>query len=224
MKDDRGWVPEATDLDYVEAIARPIHPVLAEIEAAAAPNRIPILSRDAGRVLSILAAGRRRIVEVGTAYGYSTTWLALGQPDDGTIVTIDPDVERTTIARGFWRRAGIADARIRVVNRAALEAFAGQPDEPALAGPFDLAFIDALKPEYEAYLRAILPRLGPGALVLADNVLWSGRASGARPARSDDGGSTEALRAFNAAVLGDDRFRSTILPVGDGLLLAAFTG
>ena len=63
-----------------------------------------------------LAGGRRRIVEVGTAYGYSTLWMALGQPADGTIVTIDPDRERTDLARGWWREAGIADERITVVD------------------------------------------------------------------------------------------------------------
>ena len=169
-------------------------------------------------MLSALAAGRRRIVEVGTAYGYSTLWLALGQPADGTIVTIDPDRERTGLARGWWREAGVADERITVVSAPALEAFAAA--DPALAGPFDLAFIDALKPEYGAYLTALVPRLAPGALVLADNVLWSGRV--ADPA--NDESQTEVLRAFDAAVLGDPRFNATILPVGDGLLVAGFRG
>ena len=113
-------------------------------------------------MLSVLAAGRRRIVEVGTAYGYSTLWLALGQPSDGTIVTIDPDRERTDLARGWWRQAGIADERITVVNAPALEAFADAAAHPELAGPFDLVFIDALKPEYEAYLEALVGRLAPG--------------------------------------------------------------
>ena len=171
---------------------------------------------------ALAAAGRRRIVEVGTAYGYSTLWLALGLGADGTIVTIDPDRERTDLARGWWREAGIDDARITVVSAPALDAFAA--GEPALAGPFDLAFIDALKPEYGAYLDALIDgRLAPGALVLADNVLWSGRVSGARPAAAGDT-STEALRAFCARVLADPRFQSTILPVGDGLLLAAWRG
>ena len=127
----------------------------------------------------MLAGGRRRIVEVGTAYGYSTLWMALGQPPDGTIVTIDPDRERTDLARGWWREAGIADERITVVTAPALDAFAA--GEPALAGPFDLAFIDALKPEYGGLPRALAARLAPGALVVADNVLWSGRVTGARP-------------------------------------------
>ena len=178
------------------------------------------MDRDAGRVLSVLAGGRRRIVEVGTAYGYSTLWMAFGMPNDGTIVTIDPDRERTDLARGWWRDAGIADERITVVNAPALEAFA---THPALGGPFDMVFIDALKPEYGAYLEALVGRLAPGALVTADNVLWSGRVSGSRPVAPDDD-STTALRIFDAAVLADRRFSATILPVGDGLLIATFRG
>ena len=217
MKNDRSWIPGPTDLEWIESIAAPIPAALAAIEAAAVPLRIPIVDRDSGRVLSVLAGDRRRIVEVGTAYGYSTLWMALGQPADGTIVTIDPDRTRTDLARGWWREAGIADERIAVVNAAALEAFAA--DEPGLAGPFDLAFIDALKPEYLEYLEALVPRLAPGALVVADNVLWSGRASGATPIRPDDP-DTAALRAFDVAILRDPRFTATILPVGDGLLVA----
>jgi len=218
MKDDQDWIPTRTDLDWIESLAAELGPELLAIEAAAEPEGVPIVDRHSGRVLSVLAAGRRRIVEVGTALGFSTLWLALGQPSDGTIVTIDPDRSRTDRAREFWRRAGIADERITVLSAPALEAFGR--DEPALAGPFDLAFIDALKPEYQAYLEALVPRLAPGALVVADNVLWSGRASGARASRSDDE-RVVALRAFDAAVLRDTRFHATILPVGDGLLIAS---
>ncbi|MFL5707442.1 MAG: O-methyltransferase, partial [Chloroflexota bacterium] len=147
-KNDRDWIPEGVDLDWIESLARPPAAALLAIEEAAEPLGIPIVDRDAGRVLSVLAAGRRRIVEVGTAYGYSTLWLALGQPADGTIVTIDPDRERTDLARGWWRQAGIPDERITVVNAPALEAFAERADHPELDGPFDFVFIDALKPEY----------------------------------------------------------------------------
>jgi caffeoyl-CoA O-methyltransferase len=220
-KNDRSWIPDATDHDWIESIAAPIGAALAAIEAAAEPLGIPIVDRDTGRVLSVLAGGRRRIVEIGTAYGYSTLWMALGQPADGTIVTIDPDRSRTDLARGWWRQAGVADERITVVTAPALDALAD--DEPALAGPFDLAFIDALKPEYGAYLEALVPRLAPGALVTADNVLWSGRVSGARPATAGDE-SVTALRVFDGAVLTDPRFTATILPVGDGLLVAALRG
>lgn len=223
MKDDRDWIPDAADLEWIESIADPIEPAFAAIEAAAAPLGVPIVDRHTGRVLSALVAGRRRVVEVGTAYGYSTLWLALGQPGDGTIVTIDPDAGRTTLARGWWREAGIPDHRIVQVTAPALPAFAA--GDPALAGPFDFAFIDALKPEYAAYLDALIDgdRLLPGALVVADNVLWSGRTSGGRPADPDDR-SVAALRAFAAGVAADPRFAISVLPLGDGLLVANWRG
>src|SRR5262245_2162675 len=221
MKDDESWIPDRTDLDWIESLAAEPDAALNAIEAAAEPDGIPIVSRDAGRVLQVLAGDRRRIVEVGTAIGYSTLWMALGQPEGGSIVTIDPDTSRTDEARGYWRQAGIPDDQITVVNARALTAF-GQ-DEPSLSGPFDLAFIDALKPEYSGYLEALVPRLAPNALVVADNVLWSGRASGTRASDPDDQ-STMAIRAFDTALLADERFTATILPVGDGLLIASYRG
>jgi caffeoyl-CoA O-methyltransferase len=216
MSTTDGYLPGRVERDYTESIGRPLQPALLAIEAAAIPDGVPILDRAAGRVLAALAANRRRIVEVGTAFGYSTLWMALAQPPGGTIVTIDPDRSRTDQARGWWRQAGIADEQIEVVNRPALEAFAAGADELVLAGPFDLLFIDALKHEYQAYLDALRPRLAAGALIVADNVLWSGAVSEPASTRS---GAAE-LRAFNAAVLADPGLIATILPVGDGLLVA----
>jgi predicted O-methyltransferase YrrM len=216
VRSDRTWSPNQTDLDWIEATGRPVHPVLVEMEAVAEPEGIPILSRDSGRMLAVLAADRRRVIEVGTAIGYSTLWMALALPADGTVVTIDPDRERTDRARGFWRSAGLPDARITVVNAPALEAFAGSG--PELRGPFDMVFIDALKDEYLAYLTALMDRLAPGAVVVADNVLWSGRTSGAKPSRPGDG--SDALREFCARVSADPAFETAILPIGDGLLVA----
>jgi len=216
MKAESTWLPERQDLDWIESVGRPPHPVLVEMEAEAAPEGIPILDRASGRILATLAANRRRIVEVGTAIGYSTLWMALGQPSDGSIVTIDPDADRTGRARAFWRRAGVADERVTIVQAKALDAL--RAGDRALAGPFDMVFIDALKPEYLAYLEGLIPRLAPGALVVADNVLWSGAVSGSRPGIPDD--RTAALRQFSETVLADSRFEATILPVGDGLLVA----
>ena len=219
MKGVREHVFGEQDLAYIEATSHEPAAALTAIEAAAEPESIPILDRASGRVLAALFAGRRRVVEVGTAIGYSTLWIALATAPDGRIVTIDPDRSRTDRARAFWRQAGVADDRIEVVNAPALVAF--EAGDPALAGPFDAAFIDALKPEYAAYVEALVPRLSPGALVVADNVLWSGRVSGARASEPDDR-STAALRTFNAAMLADPRFRAAILPIGDGLLVATY--
>jgi len=209
VKTDRSYEIGRQDRDYVEGLAKPADRVLEAIETDAEPENIPILDRESGRVLQVLAGDRRNIVEVGTAIGFSTLWMALGQGPDGRITTIDPDRSRTDRARAFWRQAGIADDRIIVVNRPALEAI-GTHD--ALNGPFDFAFIDALKAEYRGYVEALLPLLAPRALIAADNVLWSGKTSGAREAAADDE-STTALRAFNAWLLGDPRFDATILPV-----------
>jgi caffeoyl-CoA O-methyltransferase len=217
VRSDRSWEPGQADFDWIESTGRPPHPVIVEMEREAEPEGIPILSRDSGRMLATLAVNRRRVVEVGTAIGYSTLWMALALPQGATITTIDPDRSRTDRARAFWQKAGVPDAAIIVVNEPALEAFAGQ--SAALAGPFDMVFIDALKDEYQAYLDTLRPRLAPGALVVADNVLWSGRTSGSRPSRPGDG--TEALREFCARISSDPNFETSILPIGDGLLVAA---
>ena len=161
MKTAADWVPTVRDHDWIESASAPVAAAFQAIEVAARPTHVPILDRSSGRVLASLAADRRRIVEVGTAYGYSTLWMALAQPPDGTIVTIDPDQERTDLARGWWRDAGVA----------------------------------------------------------ADNVLWSGRVSGERPSDPDDR-DVAALRRFDEAMLRDPRFVTSVLPVGDGLLVA----
>jgi predicted O-methyltransferase YrrM len=216
MSTTESYLPGRVERDYTESIGAPPHPALLAIERAAEPDGVPILDRAGGRVLAALAANRRRIVEVGTAFGYSTLWMALAQPAGGTIVTLDPDRTRTDRARAWWREAGIPDKQIQVINRPALEAFAAGPAEPTLGGPFDLLFIDALKHEYQAYLEALRPRLAPGALIVADNVLWGGTVSDPASTRA---GAPE-LRAFDRAVLADPGLVATILPVGDGLLVA----
>ena len=221
MKPNRGWFPTERDHDWIEAAAEEPDSVVVEMERAGVGEGVPIVDRATGRVLAALAAGRSRIVEVGTAIGYSTLWLSRGQPADGTIVTIDPDGERQARAREYWRTAGIAEERITTVNEKALEAF--ERGHEALSGPFDFAFVDALKEEYGAYIEALVPRLEPGALVVVDNVLWSGRVSGSQPGGDDDP-RTAGIRAFDEAMLRDARFRATILPLGDGLLLAGFRG
>ena len=114
MKDDRDWIPDATDLDWIESLSTPPRARFSRSRRPASRKGFRS-SRATPGGCQVLAAGRRRIVEVGTAIGYSTL-LALGQPDDGTIVTIDPDRSRTDQAREFWRHAGIADHRITVIN------------------------------------------------------------------------------------------------------------
>ena len=220
-----GYVPDATEIAFIESIAPVPDEVVLAMEAEGVAGDVPIVDRPTGRLLATLAHGRRRIVEVGTAIGYSTLWLARGMDPDGVIVTIDPDTDRTARARAWWRRGGVPDARIVVVNEPALHAFAAA--RPVLRGPFELAFIDAIKSEYSAYLEALVPRLSPGALVIADNVLYGGLVAG-RPGFRDESPaevrSAAALRAFDEAILADPRFTASIIPMCDGLLVATYLG
>ncbi|OGN83103.1 MAG: hypothetical protein A2X23_00075 [Chloroflexi bacterium GWC2_73_18] len=218
MGKPEGYVPGQAELDYVEALAEPLPPALAALEEQGLRDDAWIVDRAAGRVLATLAVGRRRILEFGTSYGYSTLWMALAMAPEGRITTIDPDVTRTAVARAHWRRAGVADERIEVIDAPALEVLA---DPARLPGPFDLVFIDAAKQEYPAYLEAALPRCAPGALIVADNVLWGGLVTGAPAGDAAIDPETTALHAFNAAALRHPGLVSTILPLADGLLLAA---
>ena len=233
-----GYVPSATDLAYIDELHGRQAAALAELEEHGLRDGIPIVDRATGRALAVLASGRRRILEIGTAYGYSTLWMALAMAPEGRLTTIDPDHARTDIARGYWRRAGVPDERVTVVNRRALEALrpgdgahegsggddtdeGGEDDAPDR--PFELVFIDALKEEYIAYLEAVIPRCEAGSIITADNVLWGGHVAGAPSpaAGSRPAAATEALREFNRYAIGPPRLNATIQPVGDGLLIAS---
>jgi predicted O-methyltransferase YrrM len=152
----------------------------------------------------VLAMAPKRVVEIGTAIGFSTLWMATALPPGGRIDTIDPDRSRTDRARRYWLRAGVTD-RVRVVNEPALRVL------PRLAPGIEFAFIDAIKSEYVAYLDALLPKMAPGGLITVDNVLWSGRI-----AAGEHDENTDALRAFNEHFLHHEAPEPTILPVGDG--------
>ena len=197
------------DLEYLESLHPRLAAVFAKMDEQGAREDIPIVGTSVGRALGVLvrAIGARRIVEVGTAIGYSALWMALALPKEGRLITIDPDRARTDRARAYWTEAGVGD-RIEVRNGKGLE------ELPKLRGPFDLAFIDALKPEYEGYLAAVLPLLRSGGTVAVDNLLWGGRASGAVAA---DDESTNAIRSFNKKFVRHDLLDAIIIPVGDGL-------
>lgn len=193
---------------YITSLLPPRQGPAAAQEAHAAAHDVPIVNPETGQFLFVTARaiGARRILELGTATGYSGLHLARALPPGGRLVTIDVDPERQRIARGHWAEAGVAD-RVETLLGKALDVL------PTLDGPFDLLFIDAVKPEYRSYLDLALPLLRPGAVVLADNVLWSGRV--ARDARDE---STAALRDFNRYATSHPRLDAVIVPIGDGVL------
>jgi caffeoyl-CoA O-methyltransferase len=197
----------SSDVEYLEGIHPPMGPVLEEMLKAGRSEGVPIVQPASGRLLRVLVAAMapKRVVEIGTAIGFSTLWMASALPPGGRIDTIDPDRSRTDRARRYWLRAGVTD-RVRVINEPALRVL------PRLAPGIDFAFIDAIKTEYSAYLDALLPKMAPGGMITVDNVLWSGRI-----AAGEHDEDTDALRAFNEKFLRHERLDATIVPVGDGI-------
>jgi caffeoyl-CoA O-methyltransferase len=162
-----------------------------------------------GRFLELLVrvSGARSVLELGTFTGYSSISMAVGLPEGGRIVTCDVDERAVAIARRYATEAGVVD-RIDYRIGPALETIA------TLDGPFDLVFVDADKPNYVAYYEAVLPKLADGGVIVADNVLWSGRVLSDEPDES-----TRAIVDFNEHVRGDDRVVAVMLTVRDGMTL-----
>jgi len=150
----------------------------------------------------------QRILELGTFTGYSSLSMALALPEGGRIVTYDINPATTAIAKRYAEELGVAD-RIEYRLGPALETL------PSLDGTFDLVFIDADKENYVNYYEAVLPKLARDGLIVADNVLWSGRVVD----DEDDSESTRAIKQFNEHVRADPRVRIVMLTVRDGMTL-----
>jgi predicted O-methyltransferase YrrM len=162
---------------------------------------------ETGALLATLvrATGARRILEVGTLFGYSTTWMARALPDDGHIDTLELVPEHAAFARELLREAGLAE-RVVVHQGDARETLA------RLEGPYDLAFIDADKEGYVDYLDRALELVRPGGTIIADNVIWSGRV--ADPSNDESG--TQALRSYLDRVMHHPQRGTNVLPRGAG--------
>lgn len=165
-----------------------------------------------GRFLAMLSklVRPRKAVEIGTYTGYSALCLAEGLAPGGELHTIDIDPYLPEMVHRYIEKAGMLD-RITMHHRPALEVI---PDLPA---PFDLVFIDADKQNYPAYLEAVLPRMTKGGIIIADNVLWSGKVL--KPAEALDE-QTAALVRYSAMVRDDARLDRVMVPLRDGLLVA----
>jgi predicted O-methyltransferase YrrM len=201
--------------DYLVAHAAPLDDVqrdlIAETEGLGGISMMQI-APEQGAFMTLLTRliGARHAIEVGTFTGYSAISIARGLTDDGTLLCCDVNEEWTAIARKYWERAGVDD-KIELRIAPAAETLRSLP-----AGErFDLAFIDADKPNYPTYYEEVLARLRRNGVILVDNTLWGGAV--VDPKVTDD--NTKAIRAFNDAIAADDRVESTILTVGDGLTL-----
>lgn len=164
-----------------------------------------------GRLLSMLSRILKphRVLEIGTYMGYSALCLAEGLSDDGKIITLDVNEETNKIAKEFWRQTDFSEK---------IKAHLGDATEiiPALDEIFDLVFIDADKPNYGKYYDLAFPKMRIGGLIVADNVLWSGRVLNAE----NEDESTRALHEYNKKVQADERVSNILLAVRDGLMIA----
>ena len=173
------------------------------------------IAPEQGQFMQMLARlmGARSYIEVGVFTGYSSLVMAEVLPADGRILACDISEEWTRIARRHWQEAGLAE-KIELVLAPATDTL-NQRVEDGETEQWDMAFIDAHKPEYIDYYEACLGLIRPGGLIMVDNTLWDGQV--ANPAVDDE--NTRAIRAFNEHVNDDTRVDISLVPIGDGLTL-----
>jgi caffeoyl-CoA O-methyltransferase len=165
-----------------------------------------------GRFLSFISKLSRPkfILEIGTFTGYSALCLAEGLAENGKLVTIDNNIETNAMARSYFQKSSFA-------NQIELKEGIAQEIIRELDGPFDIVFIDADKNNYSAYFDLVIDKIPTGGLIIADNVLWSGKVV-ENLAKPD--ADTEAIKSFNAKIQADERVENMLLPIRDGLMVA----
>jgi len=201
---------------YCEAHTTPPDPLLEALERYTYLHTLhpQMLSGSLqGRFLTMVSqlVRPRRVLEVGTFTGYSALCLAKGLTADGLLHTIEVNDELRHIIETFVQKAGL---RQRIVLHL------GDAAEiiPVLNETFDLVFLDGGKMDYLKHYELVLPKLRPGGLLLADNVLWSGKT-----VFEPEDETAQALMAFNQRVQADDRVENLLLPLRDGLMLVRKT-
>lgn len=151
----------------------------------------------------------QRILEVGTYTGYSAICLAKGLADDGQLHTIELNDELESIAQKYFQKAGLSEKITQHLGDA-------KTIIPQLKGPFDLVFLDGDKRDYIAYFDLVVDQIRPGGIILADNILWSGKVVEKLDEKDEQ---TKGILAFNQKMKDDPRVSQTIIPFRDGLML-----
>lgn len=208
--------------DTLHAYLLSVSPSLTDVqqrlrdETAHHPNGGFQISAEQGIFMEFLIklTGAKRCLEIGVFTGYSSLAVAMSLPEDGTILACDVSEEFTNIARRYWNEAGIAQ-KIDLRIAPALDTLNVLLADSINHATFDFAFIDADKPNYDAYYEASLQLLRTGGVLAIDNTLWAGKV--ADPEVNDE--STLAFRTLNAKIAIDERVDRSLIPIGDGLTL-----
>jgi predicted O-methyltransferase YrrM len=193
--------------DYLARLLPSRDEILEEMERRASERRFPIVGPAVGRLLAqwVRLIKARRVFEFGSGFGYSAYWFAKGMEGSGKVVFTDDDPENARRALEYFRRAGM-EASLQIETGDALEIIDREP------GPFDVLFIDCDKERYPEAFGKSLPRLRPGGLMIADNVLWGG--SVLRPSGEP---SVLGIQKFNHLTTTTPGLLTSILPLRDGV-------
>ncbi len=203
---------------YAESHTTALPPHLVAVDEATRrdfPMWPMMVGRQEGRFLELVvfAATAARVLEIGTFTGFSALAMAAGLPPGGSITTLEVDPHHAATARANIAASPHA-ASIEIVEGPALASLAH------LEGPFDLVFIDADKPGYDAYFEAVLPKLADRGVILADNTLYGG---GVLDESNDEAGAA-ALRAFNEKLAADPRVVCVLTTIRDGVTIIRRAG
>jgi predicted O-methyltransferase YrrM len=208
-------VPDAIE-SYLANLNRGGDAVLAGIARGNESRGLPLVDAEVGALLRVLATAidARRILEIGTAVGYSGIWLAGALPPDGMLITLEMDEARASEARENFARAGLSDRTSVVVGDAKLKI-------AKVSGPFDLIFQDGDKRLYTPMLDRLVGLLRPRGLLVTDNVLWKGEVVPgfkAHPTHNPD--DTRAIAEYNEQLAAHPQLQTSVLPLRDGVSIS----
>ncbi|MDL1894201.1 O-methyltransferase [Sphingobacteriales bacterium CHB3] len=196
--------------EYLKQVSPERDSILTEMETLASKTNFPIVGPLVGRLFTLLASvtNARRIIELGSGFGYSAYWFAQGTSDEAHIICTDSKEENAQRAMEWLRRGGL-DTNVDFRIGDALDVLTSEE------GPFDIMFCDIDKHDYPRALSLGIPKLRRGGLFLADNVLWKGHILADKPDEK-----TAAVLTFNRMLYSDSRIFTTILPIRDGISLS----
>jgi predicted O-methyltransferase YrrM len=199
--------------DYLVSLRRLPHPELEVVAREGLAQGIPIVDPQTGAMLHTMvrAAGARRVLEIGTAIGYSALWIATALPADGQLITLERDAARAAAAREHFARAGVAERVAVMVGDAARSLH-------KIAGPFDVIFQDGDKAQYEPMLDRLTELLRPAGVLVTDNILWSGEVvPGFVDSPQKNPEDTKAIASYNQRLASHAHLDTTFLSIGDGV-------
>jgi predicted O-methyltransferase YrrM len=198
---------------YLHDLASPEDPILREMELLGAERSFPIVGPQVGQLLLVLAraVSARRVIELGSGFGYSAYWFAIAVGEDGEVILTDKSAERAAEARAFLERGRLAD-RVRIEVGDGLEII------DSIGGDFDIVFNDIDKERYPLVLDKAAAALRPGGLLISDNMLWFGSVLDDPPVDESAAG----VRELTRKLFESDDFRTVLIPIRDGVSVSIY--